>query len=137
MNSRLRQKLKDRETAFVLWVTLEAPAVTEVAALLGVDWVCIDLEHGYIDYKSIANHLTAARGSDLSVFVRPPSQNLESIKRPLDMGAHGIILPLVDSAEEVRQAYEHFYYPPIGNRGLGGERSGKWGLASVFHDAGA
>lgn len=128
MNAKLREKLQNNDTAYGLWVTSEAPAVTEVAALLGIDWICIDLEHGYIDYKSIAAHLTAARGSDLSVFVRPPSQDLEPIKRPLDLGAHGIILPLVDTADEVRQAYQHFYYPPIGRRGIGGERSVKWGL---------
>ncbi|MCC3359461.1 HpcH/HpaI aldolase family protein [Bacillus sp. REN16] len=128
MNANLREKLQKGETAFGLWVTSEEPAVTEVAALLGIDWICVDLEHGYIDYKSVAGHLTAAKESDMSVFVRPPSQDLEPIKRALDMGAHGIILPLVDSAEEIRQAYQHFYYPPLGRRGLGGERSGKWGL---------
>lgn len=128
MNAKLRTKLQQNETAFGLWVTTEEPAVTEVASLLGIDWICIDLEHGYIDYKSIAGHLAAAKDSDMSVFVRPPSQDLEPIKRPLDMGAHGIILPLVDSATEVQQAYQHFYYPPLGRRGLGGERSSKWGL---------
>lgn len=128
MNSNLRGKLRNGETAFGLWVTSEAPAVTEVAAMLGIDWICIDLEHGYIDYKAIAGHLAAARGSDLSVFVRPPSQDLEPIKRPLDLGAHGIILPLVNNAEEVRAAHQHFYYPPLGTRGIGGERSVQWGL---------
>lgn len=128
MNANLREKLQKGETAFGLWVTSEEPAVTEVAALLGIDWICVDLEHGYINYKAVAGHLTAAKGSGMSVFVRPPSQDLEAIKRSLDMGAHGIILPLVDSADEVRKAYEHFYYPPLGRRGLGGERSGKWGL---------
>ena len=128
MNEKLREKFSRKETAFGLWVTSEASAVTEVAGMLGLDWICIDMEHGYLDYRSIAGHLAAARGADLSVFVRPPSQDLEPIKRALDIGAHGVILPLVDTEEEVRRAYEHFYYPPRGRRGLGGERSGKWGL---------
>lgn len=128
MNEKLRAKLAAKETAFGLWVTSEASAVTEVAGLLGIDWICIDMEHGYLDYKDIQGHLTAARGTDLTVLVRPPSQDLEPIKRALDVGAHGVILPLVDSAEEVRAAYDHFYYPPIGRRGIGGERSVKWGL---------
>ena len=101
MNEALRAKLANNETAYGLWVTSEAPAVTEVAALLDLDWICIDMEHGYIDYKSIAGHLSAAKGSNLSVFVRPPSQDLEPIKRALDLGAHGIILPLVDTVEEI------------------------------------
>ncbi|MBV1781062.1 hypothetical protein KRR55_18285 [Paeniglutamicibacter sp. ABSL32-1] len=128
MNEALRGKLDRNETAFGLWVTSESSAVTEVAALLGIDWICIDMEHGYLDYKAISGHLAAARGTNLSVFVRPPSQDLEPIKRALDLGAHGVILPLVDSAEEVRSVYDHFYYPPTGRRGIGGEASVKWGL---------
>nr|WP_272919465.1 aldolase/citrate lyase family protein [Amycolatopsis rubida] len=111
-----------------MWVTSEAAAVTEVAGLLGIDWICIDMEHGYLDFRDIQGHLAAARGTDLTVLVRPPSQDLEPIKRALDVGAHGVILPLVDTADEVRAAYQHFYYPPIGRRGIGGERSVKWGL---------
>jgi 2-keto-3-deoxy-L-rhamnonate aldolase RhmA len=128
VNEKLRSKLARGETAFGLWVTSEASAVTEVAGMLGIDWICIDMEHGYLDYRSIAGHLTAARGTDMTVLVRPPSQGLEPIKRALDLGAHGVILPLVNSAEEVRAAHDHFYYPPIGRRGIGGERSVKWGL---------
>lgn len=128
MNKALRTKFAQKETAFGLWVTSESPSITEVAGLLGIDWICIDMEHGYLDIRDIQNHLTAARGTDLTVLVRPPSQELEPIKRALDVGAHGIILPLVDSAQEVRAAYEHFYYPPLGRRGIGGERSVKWGL---------
>jgi 2-keto-3-deoxy-L-rhamnonate aldolase RhmA len=128
LNEKLRSKLAKNETAFGLWVTSEASAVTEVAGMLGIDWICIDMEHGYLDYRSIAGHLTAARGTDMTVLVRPPSQDMEPTKRALDLGAHGVILPLVNSAEEVRAAYDHFYYPPVGRRGIGGERSVKWGL---------
>ncbi|WP_217135908.1 HpcH/HpaI aldolase family protein [Leucobacter chinensis] len=128
MNEKLRAKLAAGETAFGLWVTSEASAVTEVAGMLGIDWICIDMEHGYLTFKDIQGHLQAARGTDMTVLVRPPSQDLEPIKRALDVGAHGIILPLVDDAAEVRAAYDHFYYPPLGRRGIGGERSVKWGL---------
>lgn len=128
MNENLRTKFANSETAYGLWVTSESSAVTEVAGLLGIDWICIDMEHGYLDFRDIQGHLTAARGTDLTVLVRPPSQELEPIKRALDVGAHGVIVPLIDTADEVRAAYEHFYYPPIGRRGIGGERSVKWGL---------
>lgn len=128
MNEELRNKLKKNETAFGLWVTSEAPAVTEVAAILGLDWICIDMEHGYLDYRAIAGHLTAARGTDMSVIVRPPSHALEPTKRALDLGAHGIILPLVENADELRAAQDNVYYPPKGRRGIGGERSVTWGL---------
>ena len=128
MNEKIREKFRNKETAFGLWVTSESSAVTEVAGMLGLDWICIDLEHGYIDYKAISGHLTAARGTDLTVLVRPPSHDVEPMKRALELGAHGIILPLVDTADEIQAAYDNFYYPPLGRRGIGGERSVKWGL---------
>ncbi|TDW24303.1 HpcH/HpaI aldolase family protein [Kribbella kalugense] len=128
MNEELRKKLTSRETAFGLWVTSEAPAITEVVGTLGLHWVCLDMEHGYLDYRDIAGHLTAARGSGLSVFVRPPTQDLEPTKRALDLGAHGLIIPLVDNAEELQKVHKHAFYPPHGRRGIGGERSVTWGL---------
>ncbi|WP_342659778.1 2-dehydro-3,6-dideoxy-6-sulfogluconate aldolase [Rhodococcus ruber] len=128
MNEALRATLAANETAYGMWVTSEATAVTEVAAILGLDWICIDMEHGYLDYRDIQGHLTAARGTDLSVFVRPPTQDLEPIKRALDVGAHGLIVPLINNAREVETVRDHIYYPPIGRRGIGGERSVTWGL---------
>ena len=128
MNEKIREKFRNKETAFGLWVTSESSAVTEVAGMLGIDWICIDMEHGYIDSQAISGHLTAARGTDLTVLVRPPSHDVEPMKRVLDLGAHGIILPLVDTADEIQAAYDNFYYPPLGRRGIGGERSVKWGL---------
>jgi 2-keto-3-deoxy-L-rhamnonate aldolase RhmA len=128
MNEALRARLAANETAYGLWVTSEAAAVTEVAAVLGLDWICIDMEHGYLNFKDIQGHLAAARGSQLSVFVRPPTQALEPIKRALDVGAHGLIVPLINNVAEVEAVRQHIYYPPIGRRGIGGERSVTWGL---------
>lgn len=128
MNEAFRQMLDRDETAYGLWVTSEASSVTEIAGVLGLDWICVDMEHGYLDYRDIQGHLTAARGTNLTVLVRPPSQELEPIKRALDVGAHGVIVPLINTAEEARAASQHVYYPPIGRRGIGGERSVTWGL---------
>lgn len=128
MNQRIRKKLKNGETTFGLWVTLESPSITEIAVELDLDWICIDLEHGYLSYQQVAGHLQAANGSNLSVFVRVPTHALESVKRVLDLGAHGIVLPLVRSAEDITTIQQYAYYPPKGQRGLGGERNVKWGL---------
>lgn len=128
MNEKLRAKIATDETAYGLWVTMESPAVIEVAADLGLDWVVIDLEHGYLSYEHVANHLRAAKGTDLSVIVRVPSHDLEPTKRVLDLGAHGLVVPLVRSAADVEQIQKYAYYPPRGERGLGGERNVRWGL---------
>lgn len=128
MNEKLRAKIRANETAYGLWVTLESPAVIEVAADLGLDWVVIDLEHGYLSYEHVAHHLRAAKGTDLSVIVRVPSHDLEPTKRVLDLGAHGLVIPLVRSAADVERIQQYAYYPPRGERGLGGERNVRWGL---------
>ena len=66
----LRKKFARGETAYGLWVTLESTTVTEIAAAMGVDWICIDMEHGALDYSDVLNHLRAAKGTDLAVLTR-------------------------------------------------------------------
>lgn len=124
----LRQKLKEGKATFGLWITMANPAVTEIAAELGLDWVCIDMEHGATDFVDIANHLRAAKGSDLCVFVRVSRLAQDTIARCLDLGADGIVVPLVRTADDVRQALAYMKYPTAGCRGLGGERAQKWGM---------
>lgn len=124
----LREKLSRGERTLGLWVTLAVPAVTEVAAQLGLDWVCIDMEHGATDFADLANHLRAAKGTGLAVFARVSSISSENIARCLDLGVDGIVLPMVRSADDIRRALDCMLYPPRGSRGLGGERAQKWGL---------
>jgi 2-keto-3-deoxy-L-rhamnonate aldolase RhmA len=109
-------------------VTLETPAVIDIAVATGLDWVCIDLEHGYLTYPQVANLLRAADRTDLTVLVRVPSHDLEPTKRVLDLGAHGVVVPFVSTPDTLRQIRDWAYYPPQGARGLGGERNVQWGL---------
>jgi 2-keto-3-deoxy-L-rhamnonate aldolase RhmA len=124
----LRRKLAAGAITAGLWVTLEAPSITEIAATLGLDYVVVDAEHGHLDFKEILEHLRAARGSDLGVLVRVQEIEQGLIKRVLDLGAHGIMVPQVRNAEEVAQAVRFAKYPPDGVRGVGGERAVTWGL---------
>ncbi|MFB9127563.1 HpcH/HpaI aldolase/citrate lyase family protein [Paraburkholderia dipogonis] len=124
----LRRKFASGKTAYGLWVTLESPAVTEIAAAMGVDWICIDLEHGALDFSDVLNHLRAAKGTDMAVIARVPASRVDTIKKCLDIGVDGVVLPLINSADELREAFEHARYPTVGKRGLGGERAVRWGL---------
>jgi 2-keto-3-deoxy-L-rhamnonate aldolase RhmA len=125
----LRRKLKAGESTLGLWVTLESATVTEIAAELGLDWVVVDMEHGSLDYRDVLHHLRAARGTDLGVLVRVPTNAVEHIKKSLDLGAHGVLLPLIRSAAELKDGFKHARYPLVGERGLGGERATRWGLS--------
>ncbi len=124
---KLRQKLAADETVYGLWVTLESASITEMAVALGLDWVVIDAEHGHLDWRDILEHVRATVRSDTVALVRITELNIGQIKRALDIGADGIIVPWVETAEQLRQAVAYAHYPPEGVRGMGGERATCWG----------
>jgi len=129
LKNRLRERLRAGEPTFGLWVTLESPAVTEIAAALELDWVCIDMEHGPLGFREVIGHLRALRGSEVTALVRVPEIGQSAIKRALDIGAHGVLLPLPRGREDVAQGMRFGRYPPQGVRGVGGERAVQWGLS--------
>jgi 2-keto-3-deoxy-L-rhamnonate aldolase RhmA len=124
----LKPKLARGETTLGLWVTLESPTITEIAVTLGLDWVVIDTEHGFLDYKEVVEHIRVTRNSTTTPLVRIPEISPGIIKRVLDLGAHGIIVPQVTSAAEVATAVRYAKYPRQGTRGVGGDRATLWGL---------
>jgi 2-dehydro-3-deoxyglucarate aldolase len=126
--NRLKQKLHQGKTALGLWVTLESPSITEIATDLDLDWVVIDAEHGHLDFKEVVEHLRAARNTNTTALVRIQEIEQGLIKRMLDIGAEGILVPQVRNAEEVEQAVRFAKYPPDGVRGIGAERSTRWGM---------
>jgi 2-keto-3-deoxy-L-rhamnonate aldolase RhmA/quercetin dioxygenase-like cupin family protein len=130
---RLRQNLAADSPVVGLWVTLEAPSITEMAVALGLDWVVIDAEHGHLDWKEILEHVRATVRSDTVALVRIAELNLGSIKRALDIGADGVVVPWVESVEQLEQAIAFARYPPEGIRGIGAERATCWGQCFVEH----
>lgn len=124
----LRERLRTQEPTLGLWVTLESPTVTEIAVALGLDWVCVDMEHGHLGYREVMEHVRAVRGSATTALVRVPEIERSAIKRALDIGAHGVLLPLVRGRGDVERGMRFGRYPPQGERGVGGERAVKWGL---------
>ena len=129
----LRKKLAGNETVYGLWVTLEAPSITEMAVALGLDWVVIDAEHGHLDWKEIVEHIRAAVRSETVVLVRIAELNGGLIKRALDIGADGIVIPWIETADQLRQAVAWAHYPPEGLRGIGAERATGWGHCMPEH----
>src|SRR3989440_12763326 len=100
----LRRKLAADTPCFGLWVTLESPSIVEMAVALGLDWVVIDAEHGHLDWKEIVEHLRAAVRSDTVALVRVAECSIGLIKRALDVGADGVVIPWMESAEQLREA---------------------------------
>lgn len=124
----LKKKFAARQPTTGLWVTLESPTVTEIAVTLGLDWVVIDAEHGHLDFKEILDHIRATRNSNTVPLVRIQEIEQGLIKRVLDLGAGGILVPQVYTPDEVARAVRFAKYPPWGQRGVGSERATRWGL---------
>ena len=130
---KLRRKLAAGEPTFGLWVTLESPSITEMAVALGLDWVVIDAEHGHLDWKEIVEHLRATVRSDTVALVRIAELNGGLVKRALDIGAEGVVVPWVETAEQLKQAIAYSRYPTDGLRGIGAERATCWGQCFTEH----
>jgi 2-keto-3-deoxy-L-rhamnonate aldolase RhmA/quercetin dioxygenase-like cupin family protein len=130
---KFRAQLAAQRPVYGLWVTLEAPSITEIAVALGIDWIVIDAEHGHLDWKEICEHIRAAVRSDTVVLVRIAELNQGLIKRSLDLGADGVVVPWIESAEQLRQAVAYARFPPEGLRGIGAERATGWGQCFAEH----
>lgn len=113
------------------FVKLPSPEVVEIAALAGLDFVVVDLEHSPLSIETAATLIALARAHDLGAFVRIPDHGATWVQRCLDAGAHGVMAPHVDSVEQARALQTASRFPPHGTRGCGPTtRAGGWGLVS-------
>src|SRR5215831_5888568 len=90
---KLRKKLAADEPVYGLWVTLESPSISEMAVALGLDWLVVDAEHGHLDWKEILEHVRATVRSDTVALVRVAELSAALVKRVLDIGADGVVIP--------------------------------------------
>lgn len=112
------EKLSRGELVLGTGITFADPLVTE-ALCADVDFVWIDMEHNGMSIESVQNHVLAARGTTATPLVRVPWNDPVRIKPVLDVGAAGVICPLVRTAEDVKLAVAACRYPPDGIRGFG------------------
>src|SRR5262249_36304864 len=104
---------------------------------LGLGWGVIDAEHDHLDWKEIAEHVRATVRSETVALVRLAELNGGLIKRALDIGADGVVIPWVETAEQLAQAVRFARYPLDGARGVGAERATAWGEGRADHTGGA
>ncbi|MCF8317567.1 MAG: 2-keto-3-deoxy-L-rhamnonate aldolase, partial [Haliscomenobacter sp.] len=110
------------------WVTLNHPSIAEIMADAGFDWICVDMEHSVTDYAEAQLLIMAIQGKGVKAFVRVGENNARIIKRVLDAGADGIIVPSVSSKAEAIKAVNAVKYPPLGTRGVGLARAQSYGF---------
>ena len=127
-----KRRLLEGEVCFGAAVTLADPCVTEIMCGSRYDFLVLDAEHAPHDCQTLQHHLIAAAGSQTTCIVRVTWNHKGLIKRALDMGAGGVIVPMVKSTEDVRQAVAACMYPPTGIRGFGPRRASGYGRIADY-----
>lgn len=124
----LKQKMKDRELTIGSWITLGNTAIAEIMAKAGYDWLTIDMEHSAITIENAQNLIQVIELSGCAPLVRVGVNDATIIKRVMDAGAHGVIVPMVNSKEDAEKAVKAVKYPPTGARGVGLARAQGYGI---------
>jgi 4-hydroxy-2-oxoheptanedioate aldolase len=112
--------LREGRTSFGTWLSLGDLYATRVMARAGFEWLTLDLEHSAIDWSQAAMIFAAVADAGCVPLARVPQGSHDYIKRVLDAGAWGIVVPMVNTVEQARVAIAAAKYPPIGNRSVGG-----------------
>ncbi len=120
---RLKEKWRAGEPTYGGWLSIPSSLSAEAVGHQGFDYVCIDMQHGMIDYSAATEMLLAIHSADSCPIVRVPSNDFAAINRMLDVGALGIIVPMIDSADDARAAVRACRYAPDGSRSYGPTRA--------------
>jgi 4-hydroxy-2-oxoheptanedioate aldolase len=121
----LREKLEAGGPAIGLWASIPSALTAEAAALAGPDYVVADQQHGALDPATLMAMLAAIAGAGVPPLVRVARNEPFAIGQALDLGAHGVIVPMVESSEEALRAVSACRYAPVGTRSFGALRANR------------
>ena len=124
----LKTKMKSKELTIGSWISFGFTQTCEIMAKGGFDWLVIDMEHTAIDNDHCLNLIQIIESNNISPLVRVGANDPLLIKRAMDAGAHGVIVPMVSTVEDALKAIDALYYPPTGRRGVGLARAQDYGV---------
>jgi 2-keto-3-deoxy-L-rhamnonate aldolase RhmA len=127
MKESFRSRLMNKEILLGTLFTLPSPELAEVLSGTGLDWLFVDLEHSALDIRTTQTVLQAVAGR-IDCLLRVPLNDEIWIKKALDIGAAGIIVPQINTASEALQAVRWSKYPPLGTRSVGLGRAQGYGV---------
>ncbi len=125
----LKSKLAQSELTIGSWVTLGHTAIAEIMASAGFDWLVLDMEHSVLELNEVQTIIQVLDGKQCPAIVRLTSNHPDQIKRVMDAGATGVMVPMIKSAADAEAAVKAVYYPPRGNRGVGLARAQGFGAS--------
>lgn len=129
MKLSLKTRLASNQLTIGSWITLAHPGIAEIMARAGFDWLTIDLEHSVITIREAEDLIRVIALCGVPPLVRLTSNDADQIKRVMDAGAQGVIVPMVNSRAEAERAVQSVYYPPTGRRGVGLARAQGYGTS--------
>lgn len=124
----LKSNLKKGKVTIGSWITLGHPSIAEIMTKSGFDWLTVDMEHSAITLDMTQQLIQIIELSGITPLVRVGENNPNLIKRVMDAGAHGVIVPMVNTREDALSAVNAVRYPPKGKRGVGLARAQGYGL---------
>jgi 4-hydroxy-2-oxoheptanedioate aldolase len=131
----VKRAWREGKVTYGAWLSIPSAFSAEVMAHQGFDWVCIDMQHGVIDYQTAVTMLQAISTTQTVPFVRVPWNEPGIIGKALDAGAYGVIIPLVNSREEAEAAVGACRYAPDGYRSYGPTRAAYYAGADYSNHA--
>jgi len=129
MQTGFKLRLSGGRTEIGSWITLAHPAIAEIMAKAGFSWLAVDLEHSVITIREAEELIRVIDLCGVVPLVRLSANDPVQIKRVMDAGAHGIIVPMVNSVALAEQAVAAVRYPAAGNRGVGLARAQGYGIS--------
>ncbi|MDI7259374.1 MAG: HpcH/HpaI aldolase/citrate lyase family protein [Thermodesulfobacteriota bacterium] len=128
MKNPLKETLRTGKAAIGTFVQIGHPDVTEMLSHAGFDWLLLDGEHGPFGIETMQVMLQAMSATKTVPIIRVPWNDPVYIKRALDIGAYGLLIPLVSSKREAENVIHALRYPPVGIRGVGPRRASRYYL---------
>src|SRR6516165_1974912 len=116
----VKRALKAGQPAVGSWLSLGSITAARFMARAGFSWLTVDIEHSLVDWETATHMFAVIADAGCVALARVPANRHDHIKRALDNGAHGIVVPMVNSRAEAEQAVAAMLYPPLGNRSVGG-----------------
>lgn len=125
--SKIKAKLKVGKPTIGSWMQIPSSTVAEIMGQAGYDWIAVDLEHAGFSIETLPDIFRALELGGSCPFARVAQCHPKDIKQALDAGAQGLILPMIESKEQLKQAIKWAHYPPQGVRGVGYSRANSFG----------
>src|SRR5689334_23064957 len=116
----VKQTLKAGGPSVGTWLSLGSITASRFLARAGFAWLTVDIEHTLVDWETATHMFASIADAGCTALARVPGNRHDHIKRVLDNGAHGVVVPMVNSREEAESAVAACLYPPVGNRSVGG-----------------